>query len=111
MEIKKRDFTFKEYINQDDWQLSFTGQLTGANGQRPLADIILLKKLLDSKDIFQPIEIIGQWFNALGIFSMVVTDYTLPQDPGGWSYQNFTIQAISEDPIDIKMMPGKPIKV
>jgi hypothetical protein len=35
---------------------------------------------------------------------LVVDNYELPQDEGGYSYQQFTIKLISDDPVELNFL-------
>jgi len=39
----------------------------------------------------------------LNIDNIVVEDYSIPQVEGGYSYQMFTINAISDFPVELKI--------
>jgi hypothetical protein len=98
--IEGRKTTLKEYIGEDDAQISFNGILTGPNGQRPVQDFLLLKSILDNCNIDEPIEVISSILNnEHGIFNMVVERYDFAQEAGKWSSPAFTIQAISDAPL------------
>lgn len=99
-EIQGFDGTVNEYIGMGNYQISINGIITGANGVRPLAEILSLKKMLDAP-VAIPIE--SSFLNNLGIYNIVVNDYTLPQEPGGWSKQDFSINAISEKPLELQI--------
>ncbi|CAB4126192.1 hypothetical protein UFOVP153_56 [uncultured Caudovirales phage] len=98
-EIQGRDGTVKEYIGKDDAKLTINGIITGTNGVYPTGEVTRLKKWLDA-----PIskELTAWWLNQLGISQIVVESYNLPQMEGGISYQMFTINAISDMPIELK---------
>lgn len=102
-EIPGKDGTVKEYIGMDDYNVQINGILTAANGQSPMDQVITLKRILDAKDPINPIEVINKYLNDLDIFCLVIVDYTLDQKPGGYSKQDFTINAISETPIILQL--------
>jgi hypothetical protein len=94
-QIQGRDNSVKEYIGQDDYHITINGIINGANGQRPTQDIINLKKLLDAPI---PVDVVSDYLRLLGIYTIVVEGYTFDQEAGGYSKQNFTINAISDTP-------------
>lgn len=98
-EIQGRDGSVKEYIGKDDAKLTINGIITGVNGGYPNYDVSLLKAWLDA-----PVSkgVTAWWLNDLGISQVVVESYNLPQMEGGISYQMFTINAISDIPIQLK---------
>jgi len=73
--------------------------IVGVNGGYPNYDVSLLKAWLDA-----PVSkgVTAWWLNDLGISQVVVESYNLPQMEGGISYQMFTINAISDIPIQLK---------
>jgi hypothetical protein len=97
-EIAGRNGTVKEYIGMDDYAIQITGVITGANGQHPADEIAQLKRILDA-----PISIAvsSTYLQNMGIFSIDVESYELGQQPGGYSYQNFTINATSSNPAEL----------
>jgi hypothetical protein len=99
-EIQGRDGTVKEYIGKDDAKITINGIITGANGVYPYFDVQMLKTWLDaptSKGIT------AWWLDLLNITQMVVESYSFPQAEGGYSYQMFSIQAISDNPVELKI--------
>lgn len=96
-EIQERDFTVKEYIGLGDYQITITGVITGANGVHPADKIAKLRKMLNSKE---SIPVASAWLQNLGIFNITIESYELPQDAGGYSYQTFSINALSDRPVE-----------
>jgi hypothetical protein len=39
----------------------------------------------------------------MGIYNIVVTDYSMPQNAGGISRQDFSINAISDEPLELQI--------
>jgi hypothetical protein len=100
-EIQGRDGTVKEYIGKDDAQLVINIGIFGKNGVYPASEVQKLKRWLDA-----PLskKITAWWLNDLGINNIVVTDYTMPQVEGGYSYQLFSINAISDAPVEVPLI-------
>lgn len=98
--IQGRDGTVKEYIGMGDYSVTINGIITGSNGHYPLKEVRDLKNMLDA-----PIAIdIASWYlQNLDIHSLVIQDYELPQEQGGYSYQAFSINAISDTPQEIQI--------
>ncbi len=94
------DGTVKEYISLDDYQVQVNGIITGGNGHYPVEDVLALKQMLDAP---VNIPVICEYLNRLGIQELIVTDYSLPQVPGGYSQQNFTINLLSDIPIILQL--------
>jgi hypothetical protein len=94
--IQFRPGTVKEMIGSNDYDVTITGVITGENGQYPTQEVDQLKQFLDSNE---PIDVVSEFLNNLGIFTIVIENFTLPQSAGGISKQEFTINAISDETI------------
>jgi len=92
--------TVKEYIGQGDYQITINGILTGKNGSYPADDVIALKRMVDAP---VPIRVTSSYLQNLDIYDIVITDFTVAQEPGGYSQQIFTINAISDIPIELQI--------
>jgi hypothetical protein len=90
--IQGMNGTVKEYIGEDDWQITINGFLLAPNGQNPSGEIVDLKNMKRAR---VPIPVICTYLNNLDIFNIVIEDFAMTQDPGGYSKQAFTITAIS----------------
>lgn len=99
-EIQGRNGTVKEYIGADDAQITIQGIITGQNGVHPKDEVKRLKDWLDA-----PVSksVTAWWLNNLGINQLVVDSYSLPQTEGGYSYQVFSINCISDLPIELRI--------
>lgn len=91
-QIQGRKGTIKEYIGEDDWQITINGFLLADNGQTPIDAIIDLKNM---KRASVPIPVVCTYLNNLDISNIVLEDFAMEQAPGGYSKQAFTITAIS----------------
>lgn len=100
-EIQGRNGTVKEYIGEGDAQISFRGVITGQNGQYPESKVQDLVQLLKAPI---PIEVICSYLNNKGVFTIVFEDRTLSQEEGGYSYQTFSLNAISDIPIELQIL-------
>lgn len=97
-EIQGRDGTVKEYIGLDDYQVTINGIIAGTNGNYPFSAVQYLKQMLDAP---VSVPVVSTFLNNLGIYNLVVEDYSIPQEAGGYSKQDFTINAISDSPIEL----------
>lgn len=100
-EIPGRDGTIKEYIGMDDYEITFNGTINGANGHHPADEIIALKDMLIP---YLPTPVVNTYLNNLGIFHIVVKDFSLDQEAGGYSKQAFTIQALSDADVILQVI-------
>ena len=99
-EIQGRNGTVKEYIGEGDAQISFSGVIVGLNGQYPTDAVNQLLQVVQA-----PIEIpvICKYLNDKGVQTIVFEDRTFNQEEGGYSYQQFSLSAISDKPQELKM--------
>lgn len=98
--IQGRDGTVKEYIGMGDYSLTINGIITGANGHYPADEVRDLKRLLDAPIA---IEVVSWYLQNLDIANIVIKDYTIEQVEGGYSYQRFSINALSDTPQEIQI--------
>lgn len=97
-EIQGRNGSVKEYIGMDDYQISITGMITGPNGVYPFQEVAALHEILKAPIT---IPVVSAYLQLFDIFSLVITDYSFEQEPGGYSKQTFTINAISDKPVEL----------
>jgi len=92
-EIQGRNGTVKEYIGMDDYEISINGIIAGDNGNHPATEINTLMSMLTAR-VTTPVTC--EYLQNLGINNVVIKDFTLQQDAGGYSTQNFSITALSD---------------
>jgi len=97
-EIQGRNGTVKEYIGEGDAQISFKGIITGKNGEYPVDAVQKLKELSFAPI---PVEVTSKYLQSLGIDTIVFEDRSFEQQEGGWSYQTFVLNAISDTPQEL----------
>ena len=96
--IQGRKGTVKEYIGEGDAQINFRGVITGTNGHYPIETVEILKKIIEAPI---PIPISCTYLNNLGIDTIVFEDRTLNQQEGGYSYQQFNLNAVQDTPQEL----------
>jgi hypothetical protein len=99
-QIQGRNGTVKEYISKDDYVITINGIISGQNGQYPETEALALQQIANAP---VAIPVVSRFLNALEIFNIVVEDYSMPQTAGGISKQDFTINSISDDPIELQI--------
>jgi hypothetical protein len=99
-EIAGRNGTVKEYIGLGDYQISISGIITGDNGVRPVQEISDLRKMLNAP---VPIQVASSYLQEMGIDSLVVETYDMPELEGGRSYQTFQINCSSDIPQELRL--------
>ena len=96
--IQGRDGTVKEYIGEGDANITFRGVICGKNGQRPTDEVSLLVGIVQSP---VSIPVSSKYLQELGIYSIVFEDRSFEQQEGGYSYQTFTLNAVSDTPQEL----------
>lgn len=99
-EIQGADGTVKEYIGLDDYSVQINGIICGDNGRYPATEVNALKQMLDAP---VAVPVISSFLNRLGIYNVVVMDYAIPQEAGGYSKQDFSITALSDTPLELQI--------
>lgn len=100
-QIQGKNGTVKEYISKDDFAITINGIIVGENGQYPQAEALALQRMADAP---VAIPVVSRFLNALDIYNVVVDDYSMPQTAGGISKQEFTINAISDEPVELQIL-------
>lgn len=99
--IQGRNGTVKEFISDGDYQISISGSISSkGNNIYPKDDVIALDKILKA-----PVAIaVNSWYlNQFGIHNIVIEYYSLPQQPGRNSQQDFQITATSDLPVILQL--------
>ena len=97
--VTGRNTSVKEYINSDDYSITVRGVLhTFKTGNYPEGDMNALISILESNIA---LDIICPFLRMFGIFNIVITDYNFPQRAGFENTQQFTFNALSDEPIQL----------
>lgn len=99
-QIQGRNGTVKEYISKDDYSVTINGIIAGENGQYPESAALALQRMCEAP---VAIPVVSRFLNGLGIYNIVVEDYSMPQTAGGISKQEFTINSISDEPLELQI--------
>jgi len=99
-EVAGKDGEVIEYIGMGSTEVAITGILTGSNGVSPRDDIRDLNALIDAPIA---INVVSPFLNRKGITKLVILDADIPQEAGGISYQNFSLNCISEIPTELRI--------
>ncbi|KAA2242800.1 hypothetical protein F0L74_09740 [Chitinophaga agrisoli] len=97
-DIQGRDGTVKEYIGMGDYEVTINGIITGSNQHYPIDETHALKQMLDAP---VPLVAVSWYLQNLDVYNLVVRDYAFAQEPGGYSRQLFTINCLSDTPIEL----------
>lgn len=99
-QIQGRNGTVKEYIGEDDAIITFKGIITGRNGQYPAAQIYALRQMIKAP---YAIPVTSTHLQNLGIYSVVFEDSEFEQEEGSYSYQVFSLNAVSDIPQELQI--------
>lgn len=99
-DIQGRNGTVKEYIGDGDYSITINGIITGPNGHYPKDEVKDLKRMLNANIA---ISVVSWYLQNLDVSSIVVKDYEIAQEAGGYSFQNFSINALSDTPTEIQI--------
>ena len=100
--IQGLGYSIKEFISSGDNDITIEGRYDSTPSVAPM-DFIINLGLLFSAPV--PIPVTNYFLNANNIYYIVcVPGCQLPQEQGGYSYQKFTIKAISDVP-NTTMLP------
>lgn len=97
--IQGRNGTVKEYIGMGDYSVTINGIMCGSNGVYPKADVQALKVILTAP---VPITVTSWFLQMFDINSLVFDSFDINQDEGGYSRQPFSIQASSDEEVDLR---------
>jgi hypothetical protein len=95
-QIQGRNGTVKEYIGMGDYGIIINGIITtkNGNGHYPIDEVRDLKLMLNAN---KPIKVASTYLQNLDIKTIVIKDYEFAQETGGYSYQKFSITAMSDN--------------
>ncbi len=102
--------TVIEYIGKGNSIISIRGVIAGKRGVYPMTGSTVNGKDVNSVESFiramqAPVSLdVNSWYlNMLGIYSIVVTSWELPQTQGMYETQFFEIEALSDEPFIIDL--------
>ena len=99
--IQGKNGTIKEFISDGDYQISINGIIWINDNIYPEDDV---QTFINIMKVPQSIKIFSNFVNMFGISEIVITDYSLPQQEGMRNQQAFTINAISDAPINLEVL-------
>ena len=100
-EIAGRSGTVKEYINRGDYQISVRGSLVADFGNfYPISKVKDFRRICElERDVI----IASAFLNHFNITTVVITDYSIGESEGIRNSVPFSIDMVSETPIQIKL--------
>jgi len=97
--VQGRDYTIKEFISNNDHNITVNGIIASNGTGYPTAEVVVLRKLMEHKG---ELKITNSVLHKLGIFELVITDFNFPGNDGVKNIQPFSFNAISEVPLEVK---------
>ena len=89
-----------EYIGLGNYQLQINGVIDGQNGVHPKDEVAALLNICKAP---KALNVVSWYLQQFDIDKIVITDFTFPQVPGGYSSQQFSIYAISNKMVETKI--------
>ena len=99
-EIQGSNGTVKEYIGQDDAQITINGIVVAKNGSYPRDIVSKINNWINA-----PVSkgIVSNYLQNIGITDVVVMDASFGQEEGSYSQEKFTINCVSDSPVELKI--------
>jgi hypothetical protein len=98
-EVQGRDGTVKEFINNGDYVINFSGLLCEGTWSYPIRQVVEFDRFMKRKT---PITVEHEVLNALGVYQIVVEGYDCPKTPN-FNCQIYSFSAVSETPIQLQI--------
>jgi len=101
-EIQGRNGTIKEYISDGDFAININGIIVSPDGNEyPEKDVQTLVEILQAQTT---IGIASRFLNdVFNVTDVVVMSYKFPQPEGFQNMQPFSIQCLSNDPVELQI--------
>ena len=99
--LQGRPGTVKEYISLGDFEVTINGIICGDNGVYPRDDVANLKDMFNSP---LSLTVTSWWLQIWDVDQIVVDSFEVPQIAGGYSYQPFSINALSDYPVELEVL-------
>ena len=99
--IQGADGEIDEYIGMKSYQITINGILTASNGVAPTSDHNDLHQVLKAPI---DIDVVSTYLQNLDIYTILVKGFTYDEEAGGYSKQNFTINAKTSTPAILQII-------
>jgi len=100
-EVQGRSGTIKEYISKGDYVISINGFLVSDdNDSYPAEQLRTLNEILNAPI---SLDFTSEFLDKFGSFDLVITDFSFPQEAGFRNRQAFSINALSDNPIELQI--------
>lgn len=96
--------TIKEEISTDDWNISIRGIIINQiDDNYPFADVAKLRQICESLGSYK---VVNKLLAAFDIHEIVIENYSFDGEEGAQSYQSYTINALSDRPVELILKEG-----
>lgn len=97
-----RKGTVKEFIKAEDYKITISGQLINTNRSKPTAyPVEQLRTLISLMQSEDAIEVSSAYLGFFDVSRVVLTSFTINQDPKYLNVQPFKLELISDDDVDL----------
>jgi hypothetical protein len=96
-QVQGLDHSIKEHISKGDYNISCSGMLSTNRWEYPADKVAQLIELLEED---QNLKVSHEILNLLGVFEIVITDYSLDKTPY-INCQSFSFNALSDKPLPL----------
>ncbi len=97
--IQGRNGTVKEYISDGDYSISMKGGLVNSLGDvYPVESVRILIELMQ---LPTSLNVTCPFLQLFNIYQVVINSYDVPQHEGGGNTQLFTLECLSDEPIEL----------
>lgn len=100
--IQGRNGTVKEYISDGDYQISIEGKIVSKTNNYPESEVAELIQICKAPISIPADSIVSEYLSFFGIHSFVIESFDFPQNEGVRNEQEFSISALSDDPIELQ---------
>lgn len=94
--------TVKEYVSDGDYQISIEGKIVSKTNNYPESEVAELIQICKAPISIPSDSIVSEYLSWFGIHSFVIESFDFPQNEGVRNEQEFSISAISDNPIELE---------
>ncbi|MCX6232438.1 MAG: DUF6046 domain-containing protein [Bacteroidetes bacterium] len=96
--------SIKEEISTDDWSISIRGIIiNNTDDNYPFADVAQLRQICETLGSYK---VVNKLLAIFDIHEIVIDNYAFDGEEGAQSYQAYTINALSDRPVELILKEG-----
>ena len=99
--MQGRDGTVKEFISLGDYVIGLNGALVNEDGEAYPAEQV--NALIELMKVPESLEFTSEFIDRFGSFELTIEAWDIPQKQGERSQQQFSIKAVSDNPIELQL--------